>query len=350
VKTLVVLGATGLMGRRIVALAERDLPDVRILRASRRSQPGERTRQIDLARPESLSRQLAEADCLINAVGPYDYDPKPLLEACHEASCHYVDLAEAPAFCADAADAARALALRGDGVGFVIGASTVPGLIDLLVQRWSEDRRVASIDARLSMGSRNPTSPTLLYSLIRTLRGRTPSGERYFASVSTRQSPDGRMLAYGRYPFPSEGDGILAGDRRIPIAFHVGFDRRALVRALALGRPLLERLPEGLLGRLSRAAHPLFRGISRLGTTRGCLEVIARDAAGAELGATAVLAQREGLDIPAAPAVWAARALLRDPNVEGGVMRLADLVTIGEARDWLDQRGYEVVESSEPAG
>ena len=117
---------------------------------------------------------------------------------------------------------------------------------------------------------------------------------------------------------------------------------KVLVQALVLARPIVERVPSGMLAWLSRASHPLLAGISRLGTSLGCLEIVARDERRQEIVSVAIEAHDEGLDIPAAPALWAARSLLRAPNMQGGLTRLSQLIAWPEARRWLEQQGYVV--------
>src|SRR5581483_4959505 len=109
VNQLLVLGATGVMGQLIVALARRLLPDVTVLRGWRRARPDLEpdSRAVDLHDPASLRAALAGVAAVINAVGPFDYDPAPLVRTCLQAGCHYVDIAETPAFLDAVETAAR---------------------------------------------------------------------------------------------------------------------------------------------------------------------------------------------------------------------------------------------------
>lgn len=93
--TLLVLGASGEMLRRVVRLARSLLPGVRVVEASRHPDPGDPDRRrVDIHDHGSLRRALEDVDAVINAVGPFDYDPTPTVTACIESGCHYIDLAE----------------------------------------------------------------------------------------------------------------------------------------------------------------------------------------------------------------------------------------------------------------
>src|SRR5205807_3186622 len=124
---------------------------------------------------------LAGADAVINAVGPFDYDPRPLVTACLAAGCHYVDIAETPDFIAAVEDAACPFADASPPVHALSGCSTVPGLVQVLAQQWADHPEVRRLRILLGMGSNNPVSAALLYSLVKPLGTRAPDGTRYFS-------------------------------------------------------------------------------------------------------------------------------------------------------------------------
>jgi short subunit dehydrogenase-like uncharacterized protein len=176
-KQLVVLGATGVMGRRVVALAQRLLPGVCLLRASRHARPDPDSRTADVHDSASLRHAITGADVAINVVGPFEYDPTPLLGACAEAGCDYVDLAEVPEFIDQVEAVARSL--PSCQVRVLTGCSTVPGLVQVLAQEWAGRPEVRRVRVLLGMGTGNDVSPTLLYSLLRPLGARARDGGRY---------------------------------------------------------------------------------------------------------------------------------------------------------------------------
>jgi hypothetical protein len=96
---------------------------------------------------------------------------------------------------------------------------------------------------------------------------------------------------------------------------------------------------------LVEKARPLVGLANAIGGTAGGLRIEALDAAGNVLGAVNFKAEREGLNIPALPAVWAARALSSD--CEPGHRPLRSLVTFDAAAASLRGHGYEVVVEAE---
>ncbi len=344
-KQLLVLGATGVMGRRIVALARRLLPGVRLRKGSRHARPDldPDSRAVDVHDPGSLRAALAGTDAVINAVGPFEYDPGPLLRACAEAGCDYVDLAEPPEFIDRAEAAARSLTAGARPVRVLSGCSTVPGLVLVLVQEWAPLPEVQRVRVLLGFGTRNDASPTLLYSLLRPLGDRAPDGGRYFGRLVRKRLRGLPARLYGRYPSAFDRHGIRVGGRVLPATFHAGMDRGIFVRGLCLAAPLLHQLTSAQLGFLCRFLGPALPMVRLLGTPTGVLSLEALDRQGRLVAEIEVRAPRGGLTVPALPSVWAARRLLGPDPPGPGVLRLEQFVTPEQASTWLRQEGYEVV-------
>jgi len=100
--TLVVLGAAGTMGRLIAREAARRELDVVL--AGRNAEPlvdlaqtlpsgHARAALVDLDNPATLEPVLAQADVVVNTVGPFSRFAEPILAACLQAKTPYVDLA-----------------------------------------------------------------------------------------------------------------------------------------------------------------------------------------------------------------------------------------------------------------
>jgi hypothetical protein len=345
IESVLVLGAGGTLGRRVVRLLREGLEGAAVIPASRRGAaalgPGART--ADVRDAASLARALEGVGLVVNAVGPYTYDPGALVDACVAARVHGVDLAEDAAYLAALRGAAERAGAAAAGVVLVGGCSTLPGLVELLAQGFARVESLAAVDAWLSLGSRNPAGPGMLHGLMRPLGRARPDGGRWFDALAWRRV-DGRVLAFGRYPSGLAGGRARIGEREVAVRFHAGFDRALWVRALALAAPRLGALSDPGLARLARALAPAARLASLLGTPRGALRVEARDAAGEIAAAVEVVALRDGLDVPASPPLWAARAIPRAPRA--GVLRLAELVTRTEALAGLAALGCAVREDA----
>jgi hypothetical protein len=345
VNQLLVLGATGVMGVRLVALARRLLPGAPVLRGWRHARPDREpdARAVDLHDAASLRAALAGVAAVINAVGPFDYDPAPVVRTCLEAGCHYVDIAETPEFIDRVGEVAGQAGHR--SAHAVSGCSTVPGLVAVLAQQWAGRPDVRQVRVFLGMGSRNPASPALLASLLEPLRGRAPDGSRYFARLVRRRLRRLPARLYGRYPSAFDRRGLRVGDRVLPATFHAGFDRGYLGVALWGAARLVPHLSPARLRSLCRLAQAGMPLVQALGTPVGVLSVEGLDAAGRVVAEIEVRAAREGLNVPALPAVWAVRRLLEAPPVSVASPGLEQLVTPDQAVAWLRQEGCAVTVS-----
>ena len=253
IEAVLVLGAGGVLGRRVARLLAAGLPGARVVPASRRGPAalGPGARSADVRDAASLARALAGIDLVVNAVGPYTYDPGPLAEACVAAGAHYLDLAEDAAFLAALRGAAQRAGAASAGVAFVPGCSTTPGLVELLAQGFARIDGLAAVDAWLSLGTRNPLSAALLQGLLRPLGRPAPDGGRWFDAVVWHRA-DGRVLAFGRYPSGLPGERVRAGGCEVPLRFHAGFDRAALDARAAPSGPA----PRRRFGRAARRVSP----------------------------------------------------------------------------------------------
>jgi len=351
-----ILGATGELGGRAAALLQRWLPEAELRCASRRGRwrrgaPGSlralSLQRIHRADEAALAEFLRGAALLVNAAGPYHWDPAPVVRACVAARCHYADLAESEAFAARVRRAAREANAAQAGIALLPGCSTAPGLLELLAQRWRERGDIAALDAFLAIGSRNPPSRGLLAGLLAPL-GRpisgsdSNSGGRCFAKLVAARARGGVRLLCGNYPAALPEGALHFGARRVPLRFHIGFDRAWIARALHCIAPLLDALPQRGISRLAKWLLPLAKLARYFGTHRGILLLIARDAAGAEQERLEIRALQAGLDIPAAPPLWVAQQLARQAPRATGIVRLADVVPADAALHWLAAAGYEI--------
>jgi hypothetical protein len=341
------LGANGGMGRRIAALWASQGAGVPLRLGVRRRDaaesfgPGAPVVVVRLEEPATLRDALADVGVVINAVGPYAYDPAPVLDACAAAGAHYIDLASEPGFLAAVHSwDERRLA----SIALCPGASTMPGLIELSAAHLAE--RLGTVppafEVFLSMGSANRLTPGLLASLTLPLgvRLQSPDGGLSYRQLRRRRLHGLGPRLFGRYPSPFDGQGLDLGDRHALARFWVGLDRSWIVYALRALSYLRPRFRDRTWIALAEKARPLVALANLFGGRVGGLRVEALDVAGNVLGAANYSAPREGLNIPALPSVWAARALLT--VARPGLRSLRELVTFEEAATSLRGQGFEV--------
>jgi hypothetical protein len=315
---LVVLGATGSLGRAVCAAAERLMPSVRVVRAARRAR-GEGAVSVDVRDPLALGAVLRAADVAICAVGPFEWDPRDAIRASVAAKCHWIDLADRARFLAAAEQAAEG---AGD-VAVASGCSVVPGLVEAVAAAAAGPPGSVSLRAWWSIGSRKAVSGALLYALLRPLGRRAP-GSSLPVEATIRRAIAGVPFWFARHPWPRGGEAQVDG-RRLPIELRVGMDHPAQAAALRALSPILGRIPEPVLLRAARALQPATHAIQRLGGARGALAIESLDASGRKLAAVEILS-RNGLELAALPPVWAARALLAPSARAAGATSLAALV------------------------
>jgi hypothetical protein len=314
---LVVLGATGSLGRAVCAAAERLLPSVRVVRAARRAR-GEGAVSVDVRDPLALGAVLRAADVAICAVGPFEWDPRDAIRASVAAKCHWIDLADRARFLAAAEEAAESA-----DVAVASGCSVVPGLVEAVAASAVRPPASVALRAWWSIGSRKAVSGALLYALLRPV-GRRAAGGSAPSDATIRRAIAGVPFWFARHPWPRGGDAQVDG-RRLAIALRVGMDHPAQAAALRALSPILGRIPEPVLLRAARALQPATHAIQRLGGARGALAIESLDASGRKLAAVEILCGN-GLDLAALPPVWAARALLGPSARAAGSTSLAALV------------------------
>ncbi len=331
------------MGQRIVKLLANELPHARLIAASRnKNKAGDiEFRRLELSDPGTFTAALRNIDVLIHAAGPYDHDPTELVSACLSHGVYYIDLAEDLTFISRVTEAANNQVEP--RAGAITGCSTVPGLVSVLSQRFDKLETLSAVRVYLNLGSRNAVSPGLFYSLLRPI-GRRLNHVICFRHLVQRIHQDGKRRRYGPYPAPFL-DGVQIKNKYFPVTFHVGFDRHYLTLGLKLASFLIPKLSNSALKRLCRYVLPLANALRLLGTREGHLVVEAIDSDATVIDYLEIVAKDEGLDIPAAQAVWATKALLdqeKKTKTAPGPINLNELVTMEDALEWITRHGYAV--------
>ncbi|SFJ92913.1 DUF4166 domain-containing protein [Caulobacter sp. UNC279MFTsu5.1] len=332
-KRIVLVGASGVFGRRLAAMIAR-WPDVVLVLAAR-----------DLARLDAMAAELAKARpaavievtrldrldprglaalgawAVVDAAGPFQGQDHAFPRAVLTAGAHYVDLADARDFVADFETALDGQA-RAAQRWAITGASSTPALshaaLDAMTAGWT---RIERIEAAISPGARAPRGLSVIRAILAwagapvrvfvnghwtTRPGwsdprRTPFpglGRRW---TSLAETPDLDLLPAR---FHARRDAVFRAGLELPM-LHLGLWALSLVRRVRLVRTL-----EPLAVLLGEAAG----WVAPLGSDRGGMVVSAEglDADGARRLARWSLCAEAGAGphTPAAPAAASLRALL----------------------------------------
>jgi len=314
------------MGTRVMRGLQSQLPPEQLVGLSRSKHLGDLA--VELDDPGALA--VEPGDVVINTIGlhPRRHDPRQLITHCLAHGAHYIDLCESREIYELGEAALKAFAAHQRTKSTVVqGCSTIPSLVDVLVPATAGTHR----KVLLSVGMRNDLSASLMYGLIRPLGGEHDNG-RWWHDTTTRQLFDGSRRRYGSHPGPWV-------DGRTD--FFCGLDRRAAYWGLRAASVATRSMDDEGLHEWCRRLLPIARrGGQLLGTPQGSLRIEQRRD-GNVLAVVEVRAERDGLLIPALPAVWAAKALLGDTTLNGRV-QLAQLIDRTAVVADLVRRGYTV--------
>ncbi len=340
-KSILLLGAGGTLGGYIKPLLQDALPTAQIISASRTENPaiGLAHRRLDIHDTTTYAAALKNIDVVIHAAGPFNHDPTALVTACLSNSIHFIDIAEDLSFIKKVNQTAAAF--KHPTACAVSGCSTLPAMVSLFSQRFADMPALASLKVYLNMGSANPVTYGLMNGLLQPLGRVLPNGKKCFRKLGSRTHHDGVKKHYGNYPAPFS-DGIKIGTRKVPLTFHAGFDRSYINIGLAVASFVLPYLSAQHLNRISRLLLWPASLAQKIGATEGRLVIEANDAQGNAIAETEIIAKKDGLKLPSAPSVWAAKALLSNQVAHlSGAIELADLISASAAIEWIQRYGYE---------
>ncbi len=169
---VLILGATGVFGSRLVERASREDGFKLILAARNRDKlealaarhcPDAEIRPLN--RDEITATDLAGVDVVVDTAGPFQHSGTQVIEAALAASVPYLDLADGRAFVA--AIARFDQAAKAAGIAIVSGASSIPALshavIDHLTAGW---QRIDTITVGIFPGNRAPRGLAVVQSIL----------------------------------------------------------------------------------------------------------------------------------------------------------------------------------------
>jgi len=347
---VVLLGASGTLGGFIAELIS-ELADKINLIVAMRHPPKEGSelssfeyRHLDLAKPATFEAVLKDADILIHAAGPFTHDPAPLVQACLSTATHYIDIAEDPGFINRIHETVSKFS---NPSSFVApGCSTIPGLVELLAQRFAGIESLNKINIYLNMGSSNPVSLGLFRSLLEPIGRNIGDSLLCFRRLHKRRHRDELSRGYGDYPLPFRG-GLAISGKQVKGHFYAGFDRLYINVSLVMASYLLPYFSNNALTLLAKSLLPIANLFRYFGGSEGRLVVEACNKEGNILAQWEIIAKDRGLYLPAAPAVWVMAALLHRKSehythASSGLQNLGDLISIPSVIEWLELHGYEI--------
>ena len=262
-----------------------------------------------------------------------------LMQACLEAGCHYIDIAEDRRYVAHVLQLGSKLADR--GLTAVTGASSLPGISGALalLARAGSAVPIERVRCTLMIGNNNPKGAAAVVSAAQQV-GRTiraPQGElKAFrdAELVPLPLPFGprRVLNFDSPEYDLFPELLGAGS----VSVKVGFELRlatAAFRVMAafapkLGRMLLPRLatPAGLLQGIGCSGGAVMCEIFFADGTKRCASIAGR---------------RDGQLLAALPAVYAAERLAADSTCQRGALTAYELLGAKNLTDQLVDDGFE---------
>lgn len=333
--SVLVAGATGTLGSRSVKWCRSNLPEVHCLPCSRTAVSTADSVLLNIHDTAQLAQTLMNFDVFVNAVGPYDYDPTNIIKACNESRCHYTDLAELPEYLEKVRKVS--VQLESSEIAIIPGCSTTPGLVNTLSNYFSNISNIDSLEVWLSIGTKNPTSPGLVFSLLRPMGRELPGNEFSFSKIHHN---NGRL--YGRYPFASVSDLGNGFSSEAEVKFFVGFDSNLAVRVLAATSLLWKGLNDSSLRAVSTVLSLAGNIFRPFGGEEGVLELSAKNRSGTILSHLEVVVDRDGLSVPCQPPLWIVAEHERQGGLSPGFFGLEDVITSESAVRWLCKSGCQV--------
>jgi short subunit dehydrogenase-like uncharacterized protein len=300
----------------------------------------------DVSRPADCRAALTGAAVAVHCAGPFRAADTALLDACLDAGCHYVDIADDRAYAAKVREYGDRFAARGLTAAY--GCSSLPGISGALALRAAAGRPDRPERARVTLfiGNDNPKGAAAVASLVGGL-GRpiaAPQGElRGFRDREIVPLPP----PFGPRPvfnFDSPDYDLLpalVGVRSVSVK--VGFELRPATYAFAA----LARLPFRYGRRTACVLDLPGRLVRGVGSSGGAVMAELLFAAGTERRA-ALVARQDGQRVAALPAAYAAQALATARPLPRGAVTASDLLGAEELLARLVGDGFELHDRTEP--
>ncbi len=271
----------------------------------------------DVAQPNSCHAALAGHGLAVNCAGPFQHFDATLLEACLEAECHYVDIADDRRYVAMVRSFHEPFRKR--GLAAVYGCSSLPGISGALALPLRETTMAPIMRVRVSMfiGNKNPKGRAAVCSFLTGLGKPIAAPQGSLLGFRDREvvslpPPFGRRAVFNFDSPDYDLFPLLLGADSVSV--QVGFESRlatytfALIAKLRLG-PWMERM--------AGVVEMPGRLLSWLGCPGGTVmaELFFRDGS---IRRAALTSSREGQRMAAMPCAFVARSLWDGSHTRAG--------------------------------
>lgn len=359
----VVVGATGVMGRRLTAelarsndfdalvLAARD-PSALARLAEVVTGAGVTTVSLDAADPSAVAAAAAGTDVIVSCAGPtYLFEPS-LARAAIDAGASYVSL------CDDHGVLGEVLALHDAAakvdVTIVPGCGLSPGITNLLAVMASREMdEVHHVEISAAVSTGDASGPAATHHLLFALGQDAPTVADGQETLERGASSPKRVY----FPEPVGWvETFVCGHPEVStlpgrfdalrsLLFRIGLTEKAamdLVRASVLAG--VTRHETALRGwvRTSQPLKPLLRHIPPVGAAWTAARVDVWGTAGDRETSTALAVVDHLANLATTPLAYAARALAADPTLERGVLAPEHLFNASSFLKHLDARGIRI--------
>ncbi len=356
---MIIVGATGVFGRRLVAqlvasnvehlvLAGRNAASLMALKNEISPQAG--ILVLDRLKPDLEDLKSHAGDLLVDAAGPFQNSGLQLIEACISAGVNYIDLADARDFVARVPSLHSSA--KAAGIFVISGASSTPALSHAVLDQLTKDwRNIHSIFVGITPGNRAPRGESVVRAILsfagapvqvfkdagwRTVSGWGEQEYRTIPGIGRRgfvhcETPDQDLLVQRYQP---KASALFKAGLELGVMHH-GLRLLSWLRSVGVLRGLTRLTPLLLFG--ANLLKPL-------GTDKGgmLIEAKGRDAKGKPVVARWSLLAKQGVG-PNVPGLPALALALRRETLAKGARAAAGELTLAELEPHFARLGIVTV-------
>jgi hypothetical protein len=295
---------------------------------------------LDVSDKAACLKAFAGHAVVVHAAGPFADKDATVLEACLEAGCHYVDIADDRGYVSRVRSFDRRF--RDKGLTAAYGCSSLPGLSEALAWNLREKSPAPVVNVRVTLfiGNRNAKGTAAVRSVFQVLgkKIKTPQGTITGfgdGETVTLPKPWGARRVYNfespEYDLFPERFGAAS------VSVKLGFELRAVTRAFSL----LAKGPESLRRALLRPLVRVGNLLNFLGSSGGAVKVEFSHADGSVQGAT-LFAPENGQRLAILPCVFVVRRLLSEGTEKTSGAQTAYGILGADLLRQVIEEGFEI--------